>query len=157
MKNSDIFYAKRKFELNHDRMVRKHRAENIDVVVRHCSTGARFSYEALKHINFDYTAMVGAPYGHIDPDYLEAAEELMSIFEYSFNVAFSLHYDNPLTDETAPEPSMFSCMPSYFQRLKTQIDDISEKLEAQSGKKARAKAFWEKNKTRIMESLEKLD
>lgn len=142
---------RRKFEMEQERMVREHRAANIDLVASEKPSGARFTYEKLNHLYF--TGLMEAPFGKIDKDFLEAAEELMEVLQYSFNLIFGLQYDKPLAGDKAPEPSMFSRMPQSFQSLHNKITAFEDKIEEQSGKKARMAAFWAREGSRIMAEI----
>lgn len=145
------YYKARRAELECERMVREHRAKNIDIYASERMSGARVSYESLSNLNISqYSIFETAPYGKIDPDWLSAMEEILEVVRLSFNRLFSLHYDDPIRGEKAPEPSMFSRMPERFQKLRTALVEIEEKVEAQSGNRARMAAFWEKIKGDVL-------
>lgn len=134
----DSLYAFRDAETEEERLVREHRAKHIDVYAQHDKTFDRLRYEDLTNISLhDYTCLGRAPFGKLDPDWLHAAEEIVDKVRYAFNIIWSLHYDHPLRGEKKPEPSMFSRMPEYWQKLYTGICEIDDKLDAQSGRKAR--------------------
>ena len=143
---SDL-YAHRAYEAKRERMLRQLRADNIDTVSKcRVGSGEKISYEQLQHMSFSssYIGNIyigGAPFGKIDADWLAAAEEFIDVVKVSYNRIFGLHYDNPLKGEKPAEPSMFSRMPLGFQQRYTELCEISDKLEEQSGTRARMMAY----------------
>lgn len=133
-----------------ERLDRQFREKHIDLLCQFHDTWDNFTYADLQHFDPRWSAFRDAPYGNIDSDWLRVMEETVGKIKYAFNVIWSLHYDNPLRGEKAPEPSMFSRMPENFQKLYTDICEIEDKLEAQSGSKARAKALWDSIKDDIL-------
>lgn len=129
---------------------RQFREKNIDLLCQFHDFGDEFSYKDLMHFDINYSAFRDAPYGKIDKDWLSVMEETVTKIKYAFNIIYSLHYDNPIRGEKKPEPSMFSRMPDHWQKLYTNILEIDDKLEAQSGTKARAKEYWESIKHEVL-------
>jgi hypothetical protein len=135
--------AKRAYELKVERTLRQLRADNIDLVASsEILTGGDLTYEQLSYmpLSSDYLSKIyigGAPFGKIDADWLAAAEEFIGAVKASYNRIFNLNYDLPIRGEKAPEPSMHDRMPENFQRSYAEICEIDDKLEAQSGKRAR--------------------
>lgn len=133
-----------------ERLDREFREQHIDLICQFHDTWDNFSYADLQHFDPNWSAFKNAPYGSIDADWLHVMEETIKKLMYAFNQNWSLHYDNPLRGEKQPEPSMFSRMPEKFQRMYTEIQEIEDKLESQSGAKARAKEFWDSIKDDIL-------
>lgn len=157
----DLF---RRYKLARDRSARQLLADNIDLVAAYSGVGDReLSYSDLLHMNLNSVCLGGyylggAPFGNIDPAWLKAAEEFIDEVLVAYNRVFGLHHDNPTRGESAPEPSMFSQMPVHFQKKYTEIMEISDKLDAQSGRKARMKRFLEsKTFTDLMASIKEDD
>jgi hypothetical protein len=131
--------AKRVYELKVERTLRQLRADNIDLVASsEILCGGDLSYEQLSYMPLEYY-IGSAPFGKIEADWLAAAEEFIGAVKASYNRIFHLNYDLPIRGEKAPEPSMHDRMPENFQRSYAEIREIDDKLEAQSGKRARMK------------------
>lgn len=124
-----------------ERMLRKFREEHIDLFCQFNDIDDNIKYSDLQYFSPEWSMFRDAPYGNIDPDWLNAAEELIGKIKYAFNIIWSLHYDNPLRGEKAADPSMYSRMPEQFQKLYDQVKEIDDKLDAQSGKRAQHKEF----------------
>lgn len=143
----------RKFQKLRDvkeRLDREFCEQHIDLMCQFHDTWDNFSYADLQHFDVRWSAFHDAPYGNIDAVWLSAMEETVNKLKYAFNLIWFLHFDNPLRGEKQPEPSMFSRMPEKFQKMYTEIQEIEDKLEAQSGSKARAKEFWDSIKDDIL-------
>lgn len=133
-----------------ERLDRQFRENHIDLLCRFHDTWDNFTYDDLRYFDPHWSVFRDAPYGNIDSDWLQAMEETVDKIKYAFNLIWSLHFDVPLRDEKAPEPSMFSRMPEQFQKLYIDVCEIEDKLEAQSGSKARAKELWDSIKIDIL-------
>ena len=137
-----------------ERRTRLFKAENIEYFAT-MNDDKKYEYYDISKWNLDsqYNVIARVPFGSIDADWLNAAEEIISNLLITFNYVYSLHYDNPLKSETAPEPSMFSRMPEDLQRNYTFLKTIEDKLEAQSGKKARMAEFWQSHGKAILDEV----
>lgn len=134
----------RRIQLVADRQMRELISQNIDTYASEQISGSTISYERLSSTWISgMTAIASAPFGKIDSEWAEAMEEFLSTMAVSFNRIFSLHYDDPLQGEKAPEPSMFSRMPESSQTLRTKLLEIADKVEEQTGHKARQKAIFD--------------
>lgn len=124
-------------EVEQERMNRQFRERHIDLFCQFNNMHDALTFERVQHVNLLYTQFADAPYGSIDPDWLKAAEEIIRELMMFFNRTWNVNEDIPAPGKTVPNPSMYSRMPDRFQNLYTQAQEISAKLDAQSGSKAR--------------------
>jgi hypothetical protein len=137
-----------------DRRTRLFRAENIEHFAVMNDGG--YSHEDISkwNLNSEYNTISKTPlWLSIDAYWLAAAEDIVSNMKLAFNQKYGMHLDTPIKGETAPEPSMFSRMPEQLQINYKFLLEIEDKLEAQSGSKARMKAYWEKNGAGLMAEI----
>lgn len=146
----ETFYAFRSIMKEKERMDREFREKHIDILCQMDENIGGFSYEKLDNFDPEWSKFRNAPYGKIDSDWLKAMEEVVKTIKYSFNMIWHLHYDSPIRGEKKPEPSMFSRMPEQWQTVYIKVLEIEEKLEAQSGSKAKANALWNKMKDKVL-------
>ncbi len=140
-----------------ERRARLFRAENIHLFAKMKTRDYGYSTLDSQYFDYDSAVFYNAPFGKIDPEWLRALEEFISSLLVGYNGVFSLHYDDPKVSGTVPAPSMFDRMPERFQKRYNRIKEIEEKCEAQSGTKARMKAFWENHGKRLMDEIKAED
>lgn len=145
-----------------ERLNRLYRAEHIDHFAEYGDADS-YGYNDLDNWYLDSarsasypSVLFAAPFGKIDPDWAHAMERFISDMQVAFNQVFLLHYDRD-EKRQRPEPSMFSLMPEKFQNRYTSLMEVSDKLEAQTGSIARAKAMWAKRGPEIMAEITKED
>lgn len=124
-----------------ERMTRQHKIDNIDMYAKMKSEGYGYSDLDDWYLDNDTSMIFNAPFGQIDSDWVRAMEEFISNMMVAYNMVFSLHYDNPLKGDKAPEPSMFSRMPEKFQKRHQRLKELEDKCEQQSGNKAAQRKF----------------
>jgi hypothetical protein len=145
----DDFARTIRIENELERRERLYRAEHIDLL---CKYGGRsdYGYHQLDNYLLDtfegaygVAMMFRAPAGKIDPVWAHALERFVGDMFVAFNQVYSLHFDKPLRDEKAPVPSMYSQMPPAMQRRYDNLRKLADRLEQQTGTRAKAKAFME--------------
>lgn len=136
-----------RIENEFERRERLYRAEHIDLYCQY-GRGEDYGYQHLDEYLLDkmegdygVATIFRAPFGKIDSDWAHAAETFINDMMVAFNRVYRLHYDHPLEGEKVPEPSMYSRMPAEMQRRYDNLKAVADKLEAQTGNRARRAEF----------------
>ena len=136
-----------------ERRTRLFRAEHIDQYAKY-GEADRYSYSDLDdwYLENDRSVLFSAPFGKIDPEWAQAMEAFIADMQVAYNQVFMLHYDKE-EQRQRPEPSMFSQMPEKFQRRYNRLMDVADKLEAQTGAKAKEQKFWADHSAKLMAEI----
>lgn len=156
---SDLARSDEQFDGDHDfnkmirieneleRRERLYRAEHIDLYCQY-GRGGDYGYRQLDQYLLDkmegdygVATIFRAPFGKIDPEWAHAAETFINDMMVAFNMVYHLQWDHPLGGEKAPDPSMYSRMPEVMQRRYDNLKAVADKLEAQTGNRARRAEF----------------
>lgn len=131
-----LLHQARKIEDERERMRRAHTEQHIDTFAQ-ISIGHRhgFGYKIFNRLSLTYSSLFSpsTPWGKIEPSFAKGMVEVMYQMFITFNDVYGLHYDNPMTGEKKPEPSMFSRMPEEHQKIYTRLQEIKKLLGKQTG------------------------